>query len=116
MKRNVQSIQKVSEVDQYVVQNLTWSGVYLRWTLSNTFIHKVLTLVPLIATGPEVIFATMTKFLSGYYYALEETLNHMKRLKLESYPGESVTDCCVTILLDDERVESADAFKPEHLG
>ena len=28
----VQSLLKVSEADQYIVQNLTWSGVYLRST------------------------------------------------------------------------------------
>ena len=27
VKRHVQSLNKVSEADQYVVQNLTWSGV-----------------------------------------------------------------------------------------
>ena len=58
----------------------------------------------------------MTSFLYDYYYALEETLNHMKSLKLKSYPGENVTYCCVAILVDAERLESAGAFKPEHLG
>ena len=33
VKRYVQSLQKGSEADNYVVQNLTWSGVYLRSTL-----------------------------------------------------------------------------------
>ena len=33
VKRHVQSLQKGSEEYQYVVQNLTWSGVYLRSTL-----------------------------------------------------------------------------------
>ena len=40
----------------------------------------------------------------------------MKSLKLKSYPGENVTDCCAAILVDAERLESAGAFKPEHLG
>ena len=48
---------------------------------------EVLTLVPLIATGPEVYVAIMTTFLSDSYDALEETLNHMKSLKLKSYTG-----------------------------
>ena len=43
----IQSLLKGSEVDQYIVQNLTWSGVYLRSTLSNDLLQKVLTLVPL---------------------------------------------------------------------
>ena len=33
VKRHIQSLQKVSEEDQYLVQNLTCSGVYLRSTL-----------------------------------------------------------------------------------
>ena len=116
VKSHVQSLLKGSEADQYVVQNLMWSGVYLRSTLSNTILQKVLTLVPLTATGPEVFVATMTTFLSDYYDALEETLNHMKSLKLKSYPGENVTDCCAAILVDAESLDSARALKPEHLG
>ena len=87
VKSHVQNLLKDSEADQYVLQNLTWSGVYLRSTLSNTLLQKVLTLVPLTATEPEFYVAIMTTFLSDSYYALEETLNHVKILKLDIYPG-----------------------------
>ena len=40
----------------------------------------------------------------------------MNILKLKSYRGENVTDFCAAILVDTERLESAEAFKPEHLG
>ena len=40
----------------------------------------------------------------------------MESLKLKIYPGENVTDCCAVILVDAERLESAGAFNPEHLG
>ena len=116
MKHHVQSLLKGSEADQCVVQNLTWLGVYLRSTLSNTILQKVLKLVPLTATGPEVFVATMTTFLSNFYDALEETLHHMKSLKLKSYPGENVTDGCAAILVYAEHLESAGTFNPEHLG
>ena len=92
MKLHIQSLQKGSEADQYVVQNLRWSGVYLRSNFSNTLLQKIMTLVPLTATGPEVFASTITTFLSDSYDALEETLTHMKSLKLKSYPGENVTD------------------------
>ena len=46
--------------------------------MSNTLLQKVLTLVPLTATVPEVFVATITKFLSDSYDASEETLNNMK--------------------------------------
>ena len=70
----------------------------------------------LTATGPEVFVATMTTFLSDSYDALEETLNHMKSLKLKIYPRENVIDFCASILVDSEHLVSARAFKPEHLG
>ena len=77
LKIHVQSLLKGSEEDQYVVQNFTWSGVYLRSTLSNTLLQKVLTLVPLTATGPEVFVATMTAFLTDSY-DLESPPKHHK--------------------------------------
>ena len=94
MKRRVQSLQKFYETDQYVFQNLTWSGAYLRSTLSNSLLQKVMTLVPLKTTVSEVFVTTMTIFLSDSYDALEETLNHMKSIKFKSFPGENVTYCC----------------------
>ena len=84
--------------------------------MSNTLLQKVLKLVPLTATGPEVFVATMTKFISYYYDALEETFTHMKSLNLKSYPGENVTYFCAEIWADAERLESARYFKPDHLG
>ena len=85
IKRHVKSIQKVSKADHYVLQNLMVSVFYLRNNLSNVFLQKVLTSVPLTETRPEVYIATMTIFLSNYYDALEETLTHMKILKLNFF-------------------------------
>ena len=84
--------------------------------MSNTLLQKVLTVVPLTATRPEVFVATMTTFLFNSYDALQETLTRMKSLKLKNYPGENVADFCAAILVDAERLESDGAFKPEHLG
>ena len=94
VKDHVQSLLKGHEADQYVVHNLSWSGLYLRSNLTNSLLQKVLTLVLLAATGPEVFVTTMTTFLSDSYDALEETLNHMNSLKLKIYPGENVIDFC----------------------
>ena len=84
--RNVKSLKKGSEAYQYVVQNLTWSGLYLGSNFSNTLLQKVLALVPLRETGPEVFVTTMNKFLYNSYDVLYETLNPMKSLKTISYP------------------------------
>ena len=93
-KQHIEILQKWSEGDQYVVQNLAWSGIYLRSTLSNTLLQKVLTLVPLTATGPGFFVATMTTFLSNSYDCLEETLTCMKSLKLKLSRGECYRLLC----------------------
>ena len=66
--------------DQYVVQNLTWSVAYLRSNFPNYLLQKVLTLVLLTATGPEVFVVIMTTFISNSHDALEKTLSHMNSL------------------------------------
>ena len=116
MKIHVQSLLKGSEADQYIVQNLTWSEVYLRSTFSNDLLQKVLTLVPMTETGPEVYVATMTTIISDYYYYLVDTLNHMKNKKIKDNPGRNVPDCYNAILVNVESLESARAFNPEQLG
>ena len=116
MKRHVNSLQKGSKGDKYMVQNLTWSGAYLRITFSSDFIQQVLKLVSLTATGPEVYIATMITVLSGSYDSLVETINHMKSLKLRDHPGENVTYFCDTILVDAKSLESDIVFNPNHLG
>ena len=62
------------------------------------------------------LFSTMTKFLSDSYDALEETITHMKSLKLKIYPGENVTYFYAEILVDADLLDSAGTFKTEHLG
>ena len=116
MKGLVQSLLKGSEEDPYIVQNLTSSGVYLRSTLSNDLLQKVLSLVPLTVTGPEVYVATMTTIIPDSYYSLVDTLNHMKNLKLKDNPVRDAADCSDATLVNVESLESAVAFKPEHFG
>ena len=58
----------------------------------------------------------MTTFLFYTHDALEETINHVKSLKLKSYPGENVADFCYEILVDSERLEGSGVLKPEHVG
>ena len=99
-----------------MVQNLTWSGVYLRSNLSSDLLQKVLKLVLLITTGPKVYFSTMTTALSVSCNCLVDTLNHTKSLKIKDHPGENVADFRDAILVDDDCLESAGAFKPNNLG
>ena len=84
-------LQNYSKADQYLVQNLVWSGVYLRRKFSNAIIQEVLTFVPLTSTRPEVYVSAMTTFFSNSYNDLEETVNNLKSLKINSYLGENVS-------------------------
>ena len=87
VKHYIKVLKKYSKVDQNVAQNLKWLGVYLRSTLFNDILWKVTRIVMLTATGPLVYVATTTTFLSNFYDALEDNLNHLKSIKLKIYPG-----------------------------
>ena len=84
--------------------------------MSNDLLQKVLTLVLLTATGPEVYVATMNTIISDSYYSLVDTLNHTKNLKLKDHPGRDAANFYEAILVNVESLESARAFKPENLG
>ena len=43
-------------------------------------------------------------------------MEHMNNIKLKYRLGENVADCCASILVDAECLESDGAFNPKHLG
>ena len=55
--------------------------------MSNALFQKVLKLVPLSATGPEVYAITMINVISDYYNDLQKTLNYLNSLKLRIFDG-----------------------------
>ena len=85
-------------------------------TFSDDLLQRVMTLVPLTATGPEVYVTTMTTIISDSYCSLVDTLNQIKNLKLKDHLGRDAADCHDEILVNMEGLESAGVFKPEHLG
>ena len=50
-KCHVECLHKVSKADNYVVQNLKWSGAYLKRTFPYALVQKVIKLVPLTEAG-----------------------------------------------------------------
>ena len=98
-------------VDSYIIQNLRYSGDYLRASLNAEQLTKVLQEVPITATGPEVFVATMLVCLSDSYDAMEQTKEALKAIKLTDFPGENVQQCCTKILELCERLDSAGAFE-----
>ena len=116
VKHQVDMIQKGYKADQYVVQNLNWSVVYLlRITLSNYIIQKVLKLVSLTETLFEFYLDTTTIIISDSYDYLEETLNNVKSINIKSYLVENVADFHAAFIFDSESLESSGYFKPNNL-
>ena len=74
--------------------------------MSNVLLKKLLTLVPLTATGPEVYVAIVTTFIFNSYDTLEDTLNSLKNLKLKRYPEDNVIDFYEAILVGVDSLES----------
>ena len=64
----------------------------------------------------EVYVASITTFIFGCYNSLEETLTHMKSLKLKSYTVDNVTYFCAAILVDAERLDNAGELQCKHIG
>ena len=116
IKLHIKILQKYSNSDQCVVQNLIWSGVYLKISFKNDIIQKLPTLVVLTETRTKVYVPIMAVIISNYYYSLKETFNHLNSIKPKIYYGSNISDFCVAILENYERLESTDRFKLYHLG
>ena len=58
----------------------------------------------------------MTKVLSNCCAYLEETLNHLKCIKLKDNLGGTVAEWFATILLDADQLYYDVAFNTDHLG
>ena len=64
--------------------------------MSNTLLQKVLTLVPLTETGPEVFVATMITLLSDYFDALESVAVRVAKSVMNSFHSSSQDQCIET--------------------
>ena len=57
----------------------------------------------------------MSTVIYNYSDALEESLNHLKSLKLRRYYEDNVSNSCAGILIDSEHLDSARYFNPNPL-
>ena len=72
-----------TRLDQYNIQNLNLLGNYTINTLSNDVLTKLLTLTTMLSSLPEVFLITMVTVMSDSCDSLEDTMDHMKNIKLE---------------------------------
>ena len=68
------------------------------------------------ATGPEFYVATTATAFTNNYDSLEETLNHLKCLKIKDHTGENVAECFASILGYAKIIDSAGSSKPDNLA
>ena len=66
-------------------------------------------------TDPDANMNSFTWSTNENDWIIPGDQNHMKNLKLKNNPGRDVANCYNTILVNVESLDSAGAFKPEHL-
>ena len=101
--------------DKYYFQNLDWSGVYIRNSISPKLLTQVLAEVPVTASGPETFVALMQVIYADGYDALDQCKEELKALSLKDFPGENISDLNLKITQYAERLDSAQAFEPDLL-
>jgi hypothetical protein len=97
------------------LQNLAFSGAYIRASLSPEMLGKLLPEVPIDASGPESYIALMRVVHSDSYPAMQKIKQQLESIKLANYPGENVELCCDDIISLSDQLDAAGAFVPDLL-
>ena len=116
MKFYVKIFQKGSKVDQYMVQNHKFSGVYLWCNFVKLYSSECTNIGDADSNQTWGIYWNRDYIISHSYISLEDTINHLNTIKINSYPWYNVSYFCDEIFVDFEHIVSSGAFKPEHLG
>ena len=106
----------VSNMDQYIIHNLTWSEVYLIINFYITIIQKVLTLLTMTENEPYVYVTTLKTIICYLYSDLEDALDNLKSIKLNSNLGGGVEYLFAAIFVYAENPESFRAFNTGNIG
>jgi hypothetical protein len=98
-----------------VIENLMYSGTYLRNSIDATLYQKVIEDSGVNATGPEVFGSLMKILYSDSFEAIDQCRATLKTIHLSDFPGENVELCCSKIELLAERLDCAGAFDMDQL-
>jgi hypothetical protein len=99
----------------FVIENLMYSGTYLRNSIDATLYQKVIDDSGVNATGPEVFGSLMKILHSDSFEAIDQCRATLKMINLADFPGENVEQCCAKIELLAERLDCAGAFDMDQL-
>jgi hypothetical protein len=98
-----------------VIENLMYSGTYLRNSIDAALYQKVIEDSGVNATGPEVFGSLMKILYSNSFEAIDQCRAALKTINLSDFPGENVELCCSKIELLAERLDCAGAFDMDQL-
>lgn len=101
--------------DHYILQNLAFSGDYIRDSLSPELLGKLLREVAIDASGPESFAALMRIVHSDSYPAMQKIKRKLEGIKLSHYKGEDVEACCDDILTLCDQLDAAGSLVPDIL-
>lgn len=71
---------------------------YLINSLDTSLLTKVLTLITVAVSGPEVLSITLTIIHSTSFKIMEKICDKLKVIQLSDFPDENIDDCCTVQL------------------
>ena len=99
----------------WVIENLMYSGIYLRNAIDTVLYQKVIEDCGVTASGPETLCTLMKILYSDSFEAIEQCRLALKAIKLADFPGENVDLCSTKIEFLAERLDCAGAFDMDQL-
>jgi hypothetical protein len=97
--------------DHYAETNYTWSGTLLLSTLHPELYAKVIQVVGVSPSGPEVFIATMKEVHNGTHYEqMEQLKGSSKLLKLSDFAGENIQEAYEKIKDIMDQLDGADTL------
>ena len=77
-----------------IIENLMYSGTYLRNSIDATLYQKFIEDSDANATGPEVFGSLMKILYSDSFEAIDQCCATLKMINLSDFHGENVEQCC----------------------
>ena len=95
--------------DHYTNENLMYSGIYIRSTISSDLLQALYNDINATTNGPVTLIALLRLIYYDGYDSIEALKSELKSIELKKYSGENVIDCCVKIIEICERLDTAEA-------
>ena len=102
--------------DKHTIDNLDWSGEYIRASMELPILNKVLTHVNVAASGPEIQAALILVMYDSNFEVMNNVNNKLTNTKLSNFIGDNVEfywDNQLSLL---QLLDNAGFFQPQNLS